>query len=427
MNNPNWFRDWSLTKISSLWQGGTFSPREEYVKIASEFEKPVEVKELNPELDRPGKLGAILDQVKRGKIHDYYYAATAHPNVAELEARVKALEVGNLSHPQQFGCLVFNAGMAAIAATLETLAKGRHGIFIYDQGMYPSTRQLLINNGNGRNMVGTLPGFEVDMESPDRLDNALNILEKHTNVLGVIFEPVKNPTIAWRDTKALAGIAHKYGVPVIVDNTFLTSYLFEPFRAGADIVISSLTKYPNGEGDLLGGAVVAPAGFIPGLLETRKHKRWIMAPHDAYRCAQRITTLPKRMDKHCENAAAIANRLNEYDDVSVNYQQQSDIRNANPGGVLSFVFIGGRDTASCMSMKFTEYLYENRGPVRQAVSLGEPRTLVLPYAGQIGDIKFLFANDIPTGLVRVAVGRERNIDGIADYIAKGIEHTRRWR
>ena len=409
MNDSNWFEQWSERK-TQVRTKENFSSKGNFQKIINSFDAVNSIKELNPEFTSPGELWEIASRQRKG----YYYPSVGHPNFTELEKRLTKLETGNLNHSDMFSGLVFPRGMAAISAVLETLQrKNSDGVFICGKVMYPSTKRLLFDeNVNARNLIGGKKGVEVDINSPDSICQTIEKIGPK-NVLGIIFEPLANPTLNYTSIRTASDHTQRYHIPIIVDNTFLTPYLLEPFRAGADIVVQSLTKYFSGEGDIMGGAAIFPKEFYNNLAETRRHKGYTISPHNAAVFSERINSFPERMEKHCKNTSALAELLFSLATVwkiKVNYPDLGErTRNGYAGGVLSFVFEGDDETAYQRSRKFTEFIchdYSNSRAVKQAVSFAESRTLVLPYAGQIPDIDFLKKNNIPIGLVRIAVGRE---------------------
>ena len=325
--------------------------------------------------------------------------------------------------------------MAAISATLETLAlssERRSGVVLHGCVMYPLTKGLLvpIKAGSLTSKIGEFAGIEVDTTKPEEVDAELQRLKKaDVHVLAIIYEPFTNPTLEYTDTRAVAAIAHRHGVPVIVDNTFLTPYLQEALRAGADIVVHSMTKYFSGYADRLGGVVTGPKGFMEQLKEMRTTKGNVMDPGSAWVYAsERVPTLAERMKAHILNADAIVtNLLSSEGDMYIRVlhaRGHSDIRYGSTGGVVSFVFKGEDELALERSRKFTEYVLANREVCRVATSFGEEQTLILPYAGMLGDMHRLNAGHIPLGLVRVAAGREKNIDDVVKYLKEGIQQSR---
>ncbi|MBW2982300.1 aminotransferase class I/II-fold pyridoxal phosphate-dependent enzyme [Candidatus Woesearchaeota archaeon] len=413
------FQEWSK-KRGEIVTDDNFSSEKDFQRTIDSLNYPDKVVELNPALER---LDVIAD-ITAGKQKGFFYARTGHSNYAQLEERLKAIEVGRLSHPEYFDCKVFPSGMAAITAALEALAKGCEGTFVHGDVSYISTKDILADQGNGISKVGSLPGIKCDLTNPENLERVLEEQKAQgIDVLGVIFEPVANPTTAYSNVRKIADIAHKYEVPVIVDNTFLTPYQLEPFRMGADMVIHSLTKYFSGQGDMMGGAVIMPKEFSDRVQDIRKNKGSVMSPRDAYEFAVRAPRIRKVIEAHCKNAKQLADTLREIDGIEVSYSDLTgETRNGYAGGVLSFNFKGDAETAYQRSRKLAEYFIENPGTVKYAVSLAEPQTLVIPWASQLS-LERIKDWNVPAGLVRIAVGREKDFGKVIDYIKKGIEES----
>jgi len=415
-----WYNKWAK-KRQEVVTSENYSSSEDFQSTAESFPNPVNCDELNPSIDRLGLVGDIAS----GKTRGFYYARTDHPNFAQLEHRVKELEVGRLSHPEYFSCKVFPSGMAAIKSVLEAIALEQEGTFIHGKVMYPSTKELLKDRENKRNMLGTYPGVEVDLRDSSKL--SLTIHENQLwgfKVLGVIMEPVANPTLDYADVREVAKVAHSHDVPVIVDNTFLTPYLLEPFRMSADVVVHSLTKYFSGQGDMTGGAVIMPNELEPAVQEVRRHGGAIMSIRDAHEFSKRVPLVGQRMKIHSENARTLAKELKSIEEITVNYNDlRGQTRNGYAGGVLPFVFNGTDETAYQRARNFSQLIIDNPGIAKHAVSFGEPQTLAAAYAGLV-DIDYLQRLNIPTGLVRIAVGRENDYDTtIAPQIKRAVEKS----
>ncbi len=414
-----WFEKWSEKKRC---MPNNYCTLAEFNKATDGFGGIANIRELNAKLTQVGELWDIAT----GKKHGYYYPSVDHPNFHELEQRIKAIETAGMGS-DDFDCIVFSRGMAAITTVLEALGMNKDGVFIHGTIMYPQTKEVLADDGSGRNLVGSKPAIPVSLFDAGNLEKALHevMVKDNINVLGVIFEPVANPTIQYSDVKQIAEICSKYDVPVIVDNTFLTPYLMQPFRMGADIVVHSLTKYINGEGDLIGGVAIVPKELGAKVRNERKVKGRTMSPYDAYRCAGRVGGLAERMERHCKNAKKLAAALQQIDGIAMNYSDLgAETRCGYAGGVLSFVFKGNERDAFARSLEFTHILCDDElSPVKQAVSFAEKRTLVLPWAGQVPNKDYLKKNNIPVGLVRVGVGRERNFGAVTDYIVNAINKS----
>lgn len=432
------FAAWS-EKRSDVVTPENYCDRTVFDAVAAGFPEAVNNPELNPEL--PGPM-AIWD-IMTGKSQGYFYPAVGQPNFTQLETRVGALETAGMDHQDYYTALVFPRGMAAIMAVLKGLSSKANGAFVRSKVVYSSTVTDLDEmvgedgKGLGRCRVGCYPSISADKTTDLSVDltnpnNLVRVLEqeraKGTNILGVVMEPVANPTIVYSDVRAVADIAHSFGVPVVVDNTFLTPFLYQPLRAGADIVVHSLTKYYSGEGDILGGAAIMPVEFYPAIRSVRKEEGFTPSPYDCFRLAQRVGGVGERIEKSSQNARQMAEALGQVQGIRVNYNRLDGItRDGHAGGVLSFEFEGEPQEANAKSVRFTNYLVGNRVVDGQkvgkhAVSLGEPVTLMVSFGAQLPFEKCTALNVHPS-LVRIACGREDSYGRVADYVVDGIKRS----
>ena len=261
----------------------------------------------------------LIDIIER-RAEGHFYARHGTPATKELERRIKLLEAGDTDY---FDSVAFPSGMAAIANTVEALTRSQSGnTFICGSDLYVHVRQLFERH--------LPPGFKavfVDTTNPENVERAL----EQGGVIAVYFEPLSNPELQYTSTSNIADIAARAGVPVVVDNTFLSPALFQPLRHGAAIVIHSATKYLNGEGDLMAGVVTGPSSFINqdyGPRHLRTVKGAVLDDSRALTLAERLTNLPLRMQDHSVNAALLAKALREHSNVRhVHYPRLIDTYN----------------------------------------------------------------------------------------------------
>ena len=232
------------------------------------------------------------------------YSRDGHnPTVEAFEAKVCELEGGNRS-------LAMASGMAAITQVLMSLLETGDRLVTH-KTMYSGVQHLLKD---------LLPkyGFEIaqiDMTDPEQLVDAVK-----TPTSVVYFEPIANPYIDVIDAPAAIEIAHNAGALTVVDNTFLTPYLYRPIENGADVVIHSATKYLCGHGDTIAGvATVGNADVGQRILKTRHYFGGILAPANAFLLSRGMKTLPFRMDRHCESAKTIAMFLDQHSRIRTVY------------------------------------------------------------------------------------------------------------
>jgi len=230
--------------------------------------------------------------------------------------------------------------------------------------------------GSTYDLFVELKDYGVDVTFTDTSD-LRNVKEAfRTNTKLVFFESPTNPTMKLTDIKAISGIAHEKGAKVMVDNTFLTPYLQKPLILGADVVVHSATKYLNGHGDTLGGIIVGSSDYIKSARHTAKNFGGSITPFSSWLIIRGMKTLPIRMDRHNENAMAVAKFLQGHDLVkSVIYpglpehpQYELGRKQASgAGGVIAFLLEDAKDVPIFLdSLKLCTL----------AVSLGETATLI---------------------------------------------------
>jgi len=324
------------------------------------------------------------------------YARNRNPTVAALEERVAALESG-------LGALATASGMNAISQSLLTLLSAG-GRIVCHQAAYGLTRKLM----NGTLARMGIRTTYVDMRDLDQVRRAL-----HERAQVVYLEPISNPTLDVIDVQSVVEAAHEAGALVLVDNTFLSPYLLRPLELGADVVIHSATKYLCGHGDALGGLIVTrEKALLRRFYEERSTQGGILSPLNAFLILRGLQTLPLRMERHCQNAQAVAEFLLAHERVAgVRYPGLP----SHPGhavaarqfrafgGMLGFQVVGGISAAEklCKGVKLCHHAY----------SFGEAASLVLPEADPI---YVEGVNLIPDGYVRMSVGLEDVADITTD-------------
>jgi methionine-gamma-lyase len=255
------------------------------------------------------------------------------------------------------------------------------------------------------------------MTDEEALRNALN---EKTRIF--YLETPANPTLKITDIAKTAEIAHSFNpeIKVICDNTFCTPYIQRPLELGADIVVHSATKYLNGHGDLLAGAIISDAETIGNILLVgiKVMTGAVLAPNESYLLMRGLKTLAVRMERHCSNAMKVAEFLNSHDKIETVYfpgladhpgRDIAEKQMSSFGAMISFIVKGGRKNAAVVadSVKIAAL----------AVSLGSPETLIEHPASMThstyNDEELLEAG-IPGGLVRLSVGLEDPEDIISD-------------
>lgn len=338
-----------------------------------------------------------------GEAKGYFYSRIANPTLHLLEQRIATLE-------QAEAGVAFGSGMGAISATLWTLLSAGDEI-VADTTLYGCTFSLL-QHGLSRFGVSVR---HVDMGDPQQLRAALG---PKTRL--VYFETPANPNMRLVDIEAVATIAHAAGALVVVDNTYCSPYLQRPITLGADVVVHSATKYLGGHGDLTAGLVATRADLAQRIrLEGLKDLTGaVMSPHDAHGVLQGLKTLHLRMERHCDNAQAIAELLAAHPLVSVVHypglpgfaqhalaQRQMD----RFGGMLAFELHGGIEAG--------RHFMNALRLVTRAVSLGDAETLAQHPATMTHSTytpEQRARAGISDGLIRLSAGLEHIDDILVD-------------
>src|SRR5512147_1048652 len=265
-----------------------------------------------------------------------------NPTTDVLEKRIAALEGG-------VGALGLASGQAAITYALQTITEAGQNV-ISSTALYGGTYNLFAH---------TFPQYGLTVKFADHRDPATYERLIDANTRAIFCESVGNPAGNVTDFGALAAIAHRHGIPLIVDNTVPSPYLCRPFEHGADIVVHSLTKYLGGHGTSIGGAIV-DSGKFPWAQHKARFKRLnepdvsyhgvvytealgpaayiararvvplrnmgaAISPFNSFLILQGLETLPLRMDRICKNTLKVARHLKAHPKVAwVNYAGLED-------------------------------------------------------------------------------------------------------
>ncbi len=338
------------------------------------------------------------------------YTRWGNPNLSQLEEKVAALEGAEAG-------LAAASGMAAISTALFTLLReGDH--LIATTGLYSGTYHLLMED---------LPRFGIEVTlveatSPEAFDAAVR---PQTRL--IYLESPGNPLLALNDLEAVAsGIARPKGITTVIDNTFATPINQRPISLGVDVVVHSATKFLGGHGDALGGLVVGPHEFIQNALRgPLRHFGGSMSPFNAWVIARGTRTLPLRMQRHNDNALAVANWLSDHPKVAqVRYpwhpshpQHDLAVRQMPGGGsgVVVFELEGGAEAGA--------RLLDRVQLCVRAVSLGDTFSLITHPAStthrSVPREARLNAG-ITDGLVRLSVGLE-DVEDILEDLEQALE------
>jgi O-acetylhomoserine (thiol)-lyase len=379
------------------------------------------------------------------KVPGNIYSRIMNPTCDVLEKRMAEMEGGVAG-------LALATGMAAITYAIQTIAQAGDNIVSTSQ-LYGGTYNLFAH---------TFPrqGIEVRMVKADDYDAFEAAIDDKTRA--IFCESIGNPAGNVVDVARLAEIAHKHGLPLMVDNTVATPYLCRPIDLGADIVIHALTKFVGGHGTTLGGIVIDSGKFdwvankerfpmlndpdpsYHGVSYTRdigaaafiarcrvvplRNTGAALSAHSAFLLLQGLETLGLRMERHCENTLKVAEYLKQHPKVSwVNYASLPDDKyhevcvkttKGSGSGILSFGIKGGREAGG----QFIDALQM----ILRLVNIGDAKSLACHPATtthrQLSPEELEKAG-VSEDLVRLSIGIEHIDDIIAD-IEQALENVK---
>ncbi|MGB3878389.1 MAG: O-acetylhomoserine aminocarboxypropyltransferase [Shinella zoogloeoides] len=363
------------------------------------------------------------------------YTRIMNPTQAVLEERVAALEGGTAA-------LAVASGHSAQLLVFHTIMRPGEN-FIAARRLY----------GGSINQFGhAFKSFDWHVRWADPVDLSSFESQIDDKTKAIFIESLANPGGTFVDIAGIAEIAHRHGLPLIVDNTMATPYLLRPLEHGADIVVHSLTKFMGGHGNSMGGVIVdggtfdwSASGKYPALSEPRPEYAGMVlhatfgnfafaiacrvlglrdfgpaiSPFNAFQLLNGIETLPLRMQRHCDNALAVAKWLKSHDKVSwvnyagletdPNYALQQRYSPKGAGAVFTFGLKGGYEA----SKRFVEGLEM----LSHLANIGDTRSLVIHPAStthrQLSEEQQVAAGAGPD-VVRLSIGIEDVADIIAD-------------
>jgi O-succinylhomoserine sulfhydrylase len=335
------------------------------------------------------------------------YSRFTNPTVNAFQERLAYMEGGER-------CLAFSSGMAAIMAVgMGLLKAGDH--VVCSRGVFGNT-VLLFQNYFAK--------FGVETDFVNLIDASAWEEAIKPNTRFLFLETPSNPLIEIADIQLLSTIAHKHGCLLIVDNCFCTPVLQKPFDLGADIVVHSATKYIDGHGRCVGGAVVASNEIIEkSIYPYLRTGGATLSPFNAWVFMSGLETLAIRMKAHCDNAFELAKWLTQCKSVAkVHYpglpehpqHELAKRQQRHYGGIVSFELQGGKDDAWKL-IDATEMISitANLGDVKSTIT--HPATTthgrLAPEVRKLAGIK--------EGLVRISVGLE-NLEDIKRDLARGM-------
>ena len=342
-----------------------------------------------------------------GKDNGYIYTRLGNPTINALEETIAELENG-------FGGIATSSGMGAVNSIyLALLEQGAH--LVSTASVYGPSRNVIEKHYSRFGVEATY----VDTADPDNVRKSIK-----PNTKMILVETPSNPTMQLTDIREIAEIAHKHGIPLVVDNTFSSPYLQNPLDLGADVVFHSITKFINGHADVVGGIIVAKEEKLyKQIRDIMVNFGCNMDPHQAYLVHRGVKTLSIRIEKGQENAAKIAQWLEEHPLVKwVKYpglksHPQHELAKKQMRGfgtMISFELKGGLDAG--------KILMDNVELAILAVSLGGIETLIqhpasMTHSG-INKEEKLKAG-ITDGLVRLSIGIE-NVEDLIDDLSQAL-------
>ncbi len=368
------------------------------------------------------------------------YSRLMNPTTEVLEKRIAALEGGAAA-------LATASGSAAIDCAVRNIA-GAGDHLVSAANLYGGTYNLFAHTLTN---LGIETSF-VDQTEPENFEKAIR-----PNTKLLYAETLGNPNSDLIDLEAVAGIAHRHGIPFIVDNTFATPYLLRPIEHGADIVIHSATKFIGGHGTVMGGLVVDSGRFawtqndkFPGLVQPNLSYHGVvfaeaagtlayivklrttlmrdqgaaLSPFNAFLLLQGLETLSLRVERHVENALKVADFLKSHPQVlRVNHPMLAQGRQKElydryfphgAGSIFTFDIQGGTDKAR----RFTESLHL----FSLLANVADVKSLVIHPAStthaQLDEAE-LAACGIRPGMVRLSIGTE-HVDDLIEDLRQGF-------
>ncbi len=328
------------------------------------------------------------------------YTRNGGTNQKYLQERIASLEGGE-------DCVVLASGVAALSGLFFALLnQGDHVIF--SSVTYIAVYRLL------NELLNNKFGIETTIVDTSDLANVEAAIRPNTKLIHI--ETPGNPTLTISDIAAIAEIAHRCGALLSVDNTFASPFNQRPIELGADFSVESLTKYINGHGDAMGGAIIGRTEYLNQIrVQSQVNLGGTISPFNAWLIMRGSVTLPLRMQQHNKNALTVARWLEEQPCVSfVAYPglerhpgHEIARRQMSPGfgGVLSFGLKADHDTHN----QFVSHLKV----ITSAVSLGHDESLIV-FLGENDERQYLYPNEFHNGFFRFSVGIEDVEDIIAD-------------
>lgn len=342
-----------------------------------------------------------------GAEEGYVYARFSNPTVTAMQTRLAALEGAE-------ACVATASGMSAIMSLVMALLQAGDHI-VASNGLFGATQQLLGN-------ILSRFGIETTFVPATDLQAYRDAVRPRTKLFFV--ETPSNPLTEVVDIAAVAGVAHEAGALLAVDNCFCTPVLQRPLALGADVVVHSATKYLDGQGRVLGGAVAGRKTVTDEVFKFLRTAGPTLSPFNAWVILKGLETLRIRMQAQCASALELAGWLEAqpgvtrvfYPGLPSHPQHALAMRQQKAGGaVVSFEVAGGREAAW--------RVIDNTRLISITANLGDTKTTITHPAttthGRISP-EARAASGIGDGLLRVAVGLE-DVDDLKEDLARGLK------
>ena len=353
---------------------------------------------------------STFEQESPGVHKGFDYSRSANPTRKAFEECIASLEIGEIG----FG---FSSGVAAISACVELLSPGDHVIAMND--LYGGTVRLF-------NEIKTLSqGIEVTYVD---MTDMQNVLEAKTDKTKMIFvETPTNPLLRVVDLSAIADFAKAENILSVCDNTFASPYVQQPLNHGIDIVLHSATKYLGGHSDLIAGALVIGKkddALVSKMVNIVNSLGPITGAFDSYLILRSLKTLAIRMERHCENAMAIAKYFESHKEISeviypgLTNHPQHDLASKQMngfGGIISMNIKGGLEKSKTFLERTKIFaLAESLGGVESLIE----HPALMTHASLPKDRREMIG--ISDGLVRLSVGLE-SLDDLIEDIEQALK------
>jgi methionine-gamma-lyase len=349
-------------------------------------------------------------EIFTGKQRGHVYGRYGNPTIDTTAKKIADLEAYGMEI-QPYGFMT-SSGMSAIAVLLQSLLSSGDGI-LTQEDLYGGTTELFHSVFVKMN----IQSFYSDLKEADKVEK---ILQENPQIKVMYLETPSNPTCACLDLAMLSAICKKYNVLTVADNTFCTPYIQQPFKQGIDFIIHSTTKYLNGHGNSIAGVIIGhDEKYRDMIWKTLKLVGSTCNPFDAWLVYNGLKTLGLRMEKHSQNAMALAKYLQGHPKVSkVNYVGLPEhpshpiaLKQMNLfGGMMSFEVKGDNSAV--------QKVMNNLHLATYAPTLGDVHTLVLhPRSSSHLNVQASVCekNGITNNLIRVSVGIENEKDIISDF------------